>query len=64
MVWNLDVRYPKGYRSSYNTSSKMQIQNPTAKESHTKKSKPKEVKQIDDKAPALFRSNKSAKPNC
>ena len=45
MVWNLDIRYPRGHHSSYNTSSKVQFQGSNNKDSfYSKEPKPKDLK--------------------
>ena len=64
MVWELDARYFKSYRLSYNTFSKVQSQKTIAKESRTKESRPKKVKQADSNAPALPRPDEPVKLNC
>ena len=65
MVRESDARCPRGHRPSHNTSSKVQTQGSSHKDSpRTKKSRPKEAKSTDGKAPAPPRSNEPAKPNC
>ena len=57
MVWNLDIRCPKGHRPFYNTFSKVQTQSSNNKDSfYFEKSKPKDPKL------ALPRNNAAAKP--
>ena len=45
MVWDLDACYPRRHRLSHNTSSKVQTQGPSHKDSlHSEKPKPKNPK--------------------
>ena len=65
MVRKSDARCPRGHRPSHNTSSKMQTQGSSHKDSpRTKESRPKEAKLTNGKAPAPPRSDEPAKPNC
>ena len=63
MIRKSDARCPRGYRLSHNTSSKVQTQETTAKDPHTKESRLKEGKSTNGKAPAPPRSNEPAKLN-
>ena len=57
MVRESDARCPRGHRPFYNTSSKMQTQGSSHKDSpRTKESRLQEAKQADGKAPAPPRS--------
>ena len=62
MVRESDARCPRGHRPSHNTSSKVQTQGSSHKDSpRTEESRPKEAKPTDGKNPAPPRS-KSAEP--
>ena len=57
MVRKSDIRCPRNNRPFHNTSSKVQTQGSSHKDSpRTKKSRPKKAKQANDKAPVLPRS--------
>lgn len=59
IVWNLDIYCPRSHHlsNSFSTTSKMLIQEITAKKSRPIKSKPKKTKSVDEKAPVLFYTN-------
>ena len=62
MVRESDARCPRGHRPSHNTSSKVQTQGSSHKDSpRTEESRPKEAKSTDGKNPAPPRSE-SAEP--
>ena len=62
MVRELDARCPRGHRPSHNTSSKVQTQGSSHKDSpRTEESRPKEAKPTNGKNPAPPRSE-SAEP--
>ena len=63
IVQDLDARCPKGYRSSYNTSSKVQTQDLTTKESKLKEFKPQESKLANGRSSISFCTNKLFQPN-
>ena len=57
MVQQSDARCPRGHRPSHNTSSKVQTQDSSHKDSpRTEESRPKKAKQADGKAPTPPRS--------
>ena len=63
MVWDSDARCPRGYRLSYNTSSKMQTHGSTDL-SRPKKTKPKDLKSApsrDDAAESPKKDNSKDK---
>ena len=64
MVWNADSRYPRGHCLSQNTSSKIQTQDSTAKESKPMESRPKDSKPANEKTPAPPRTNEPEKTFC
>ena len=64
MVWDADSRCPRDHRPSQNTSTKVQTQGSTAKESKPKESKPKDLKLANGKTPAPPRTNKPKKTSC
>ena len=61
MVRDEDSRYLRGHCPSQNTSTKMQTQGSTVKESNPEKSRPKDSKPVDRKTPALPRTNEPRK---
>ena len=61
MVRDADSRCPRGHRPSQNTSTKVQTQGSTAKESKPEESRPKESKPADGKTPAPPRTNEPGK---
>ena len=61
MVRDADSRCPRGHRPSQNTSTKVQTQGLTAKESKPKESRPKESKPADGKTPAPPRTDEPGK---
>ena len=63
MVWKSDARYSRGHCPFHNTSSKIQTQGTTAKETRTKENKPKKAKQANGMAFAPPQLNDLIKPN-
>ena len=61
MVRDADSRCPRGHRPSQNTSTKVQTQGSTAKESKPEESRPKESKPADGKTPAPPRTDEPGK---
>ena len=61
MVRDADSRCPRGHRPSQNTSTKVQTQGSTAKESKPEESRPKELKLANEKTPAPPRTNEPRK---
>ena len=61
MVRDADSRCPRGHCPSQNTSTKVQTQGSTVKESKPEKSRPKESKHADGKNPAPPRTNEPGK---
>ena len=61
IVRDIDSRCPRGHRSSQNTSTKVQTQGLTAKESKPKESRPKDLKPANGKTPAPPRTNEPEK---
>ena len=61
MVRDADFRCPRGHCPSQNTSTKVQTQGSTAKESKPEKSRPKELKPADGKTLAPPRTNEPKK---
>ena len=61
MVWDTDSRCSRGYCPSQNTSTKMQTQGLTAKESKPEESRPKDLKLANGKTPAPPRTNELKK---
>ena len=57
MVWDSDIRCPRGHRPFNNTVSKVQTQGTSAKEPRLEEFKPKEAKLAKGKAPALPQTN-------
>ena len=64
MVRDADSRCPRGYHSFQNTSTKMQTQSSTAKESKPKESRLKDLKPANRKIPALPCINEPRKTSC
>ena len=61
IVRNADSRCPRGHRPSQNTSTKVQTQDSTAKESKPEESRPKKSKPADGKTPAPPRTDEPGK---
>ena len=61
MVRDVDSRCPRGHRPSQNTSTKVQTQGSTVKESKPEESISKELKPADGKTPAPPRTDESEK---
>ena len=64
MVRNTDFHYPRIYHLSQNTSTKVQTQGLTAKESKPKESRPKNLKPANGKTLAPPRTNELGKTSC
>ena len=64
MVQDTNSHCPRGHRLSQNTSTKVQTQGSTAKESKPKESRRKESKPTDRKTPAPPRTNEPEKTSC
>ena len=64
MVWDLDIYCPRGHRPSNNTTSKMQTQGTTAKDSfRPEKPKAKEIKSVRTDAVESLKQDKKNKKN-
>ena len=61
MVRNADSCCPRSHRPSQNTSTKVQTQSSTVKESKLKESRPKDSKPANKKTPTLPRTNEPGK---
>ena len=66
MVWDADSRCPRDHRLSQNTSTKVQTQGLTTKESKPKESRPKDSKPVNGKTPApprIYEPRKTSREN-
>ena len=64
IVRNADFCYPRNYRSSQNTFTKVQTQGSTAKKSKPKESRPKDLKLANGKTLAPLHTDKPGKIFC